>query len=548
MTPEEIKTKLSLKAEFERRGIKLIAAGPARFKCKCPFHEEKTPSCSVDEAKGLFYCHGCKASGSIIDVVIKLDGVNFKTAVEKLGGTTGFVEKKAEPQPEKRIQKIYHYTDENGAELFQVVRMEPKDFRQRHQANGEWVWNMDGVTRVLYRLVEVLKAKVVWLVEGEKDADTLAGLGITATCNVGGAGKWLDSYTETLTGKEIVLCGDNDDAGRDHIKKVTESISGKVESTRTINPPEGCKDVSDWVFSFKGDREAALAAINAALQAAPILIKGVDVPVFSMLELESEYAQAVNKVDAVQLRLSSWLPSLTDFRPLIPGELVTFIADTGVGKTAVLQNLAIHARPIKTLMFEMELPNQLLFERFVCAAGGMSGQMVESEYRAGQSFRAGIDQLLNHIFVCPRTSITVAEIERIISKAELKLGEQPRLILLDYVQLIQGTGQNRYERMSDIAEGLKMLAKKSQTIIVISSQIPRPKDGDGITLHSAKDSGAIENSSGMVVGLWKTNHTTLRFKILKATKGGAGREIDCLFDGATMRINELEKRPQYENP
>ena len=49
---------------------------------------------------------------------------------------------------------------------------------------------MQGVERVLYRLPEVLAAGEVWVVEGEKDADSLAALGIVATCNAGGAGKW----------------------------------------------------------------------------------------------------------------------------------------------------------------------------------------------------------------------------------------------------------------------------------------------------------------------------------------------------------------------
>jgi hypothetical protein len=548
MTVEEIKSKLSLKAEFERRGIKMMSAGNGLFKCKCPFHEEKTPSCHINEGKGLFQCFGCKVAGSIIDVVMKLDGLDFKGAVAKLGGETGFSEKKPEPQPNKRIEKIYHYTDENGDELFQVIRFDPKDFRQRHQVDGEWVWSMDGVRRVLYRLVEVIKSKVVWIVEGEKDADTLSQLGIVATCNVGGAGKWLDGYTDSLADKEIVLCGDNDKPGQDHVRLVSESISGKVSNTRTISPPKGFKDVSDWVYSFKDDLDSAKNALNAAVQCANSLIKGVNVPIFSMLELEAEYARSVTNTETTQLRLSTWLPSLTEVRPLIPGELVTFIADTGTGKTAVLQNLAIHARPIKTLMFEMELPNPILFERFICAAGCLPGPMVENEYREGQTWRPGIDQFLNHIYVCPSTGINCDEIERVIVNAELKLGERPRLILLDYVQLIQGYGHSRYERMSDVAEGLKIMAKKTQTIIVIASQISRPKEGDEITLHSAKDSGSIENSSGLVVGLWKTStFGVLRMKILKNTKGNPGREIDCNFDGPTMRITERTNQQPPED-
>ena len=96
------------------------------------------------------------------------------------------------------IEKIYSYEDINGNEVYQALRMKPKSFRQRHKVNGDWVWKMDGVERVLYRLPKITVAQSVWIVEGEKDAENLAAIGFEATCNVGGAGKWLDSYSETL--------------------------------------------------------------------------------------------------------------------------------------------------------------------------------------------------------------------------------------------------------------------------------------------------------------------------------------------------------------
>lgn len=98
----------------------------------------------------------------------------------------------------RKIDTAYSYQDALGREVFQVVRMVPKTLRQRHMANGKWIWNMEGVERVLYRLPEVLKAQRVWIVEGEKDADNVARLGFCATCNVGGAGMWLDAYTDAL--------------------------------------------------------------------------------------------------------------------------------------------------------------------------------------------------------------------------------------------------------------------------------------------------------------------------------------------------------------
>ena len=68
-------------------------------------------------------------------------------------------------------------------------------------ANGGWVWKTKGIRKVLYRLPELLAAdprETVFIVEGEKDADCLAGPGIVVTTNVGGAGKgkWKSEYNE----------------------------------------------------------------------------------------------------------------------------------------------------------------------------------------------------------------------------------------------------------------------------------------------------------------------------------------------------------------
>src|SRR5262249_34678401 len=80
-----------------------------------------------------------------------------------------------------RIVETYDYYDENGTLLFQVVRFEPKDFRQRRpDGRGGWIWNVRDARRVLYRLPELLKAlaagETIYIPEGEKDVDNLRAL------------------------------------------------------------------------------------------------------------------------------------------------------------------------------------------------------------------------------------------------------------------------------------------------------------------------------------------------------------------------------------
>ena len=106
---------------------------------------------------------------------------------------------------EKKQQKLtltntYDYTNEAGELLFQKLRYVDEDgkktFRQRKpDGAGGYVYSLGDTPKVLYNLPAVLEAKkkgkAIWVVEGEKDADTLIALGDTATTMPGGAGKWL---------------------------------------------------------------------------------------------------------------------------------------------------------------------------------------------------------------------------------------------------------------------------------------------------------------------------------------------------------------------
>jgi hypothetical protein len=148
---------------------------------------------------------------------------------------------------EPHISKVYDYGE------FQVVRRNPKSFRHRRpDGNGGWIWNMDGVEPHLYRRDEVLAAPYgsrVYIPEGEDDVEKLRELGLIATCNPGGAGKWKDSYSQDLRDKNAVVLQDNDNAGRGHAQQVATSVYSAAISVRIVEltglHEKG--DVSDWL-------------------------------------------------------------------------------------------------------------------------------------------------------------------------------------------------------------------------------------------------------------------------------------------------------------
>jgi len=220
----------------------------------CPAHNDGAKrgrrSLHVQEKDGraVFYCFA---------------GCNYRDIAAALGLAR---ERRRGREPEA----VYRYLDEQGELLFEVVRFPGKDFRQRRpDGNGGWVWGLKGVRRVLYRLPEVLAAvregRTVFVAEGEKDADNLTALGLTATTAPMGAGKWQPEYGEALRGARVVILPDNDEPGRKHAEAVAKALAGVAAEVKAVElpglPPKG--DVSDWLGAG-GTKEELLALVEAA--------------------------------------------------------------------------------------------------------------------------------------------------------------------------------------------------------------------------------------------------------------------------------------------
>jgi hypothetical protein len=113
--------------------------------------------------------------------------------------------------------------------------------------------NLEGVRRVPYRLPELLEAlgseKPIFIAEGEKDVDALRLLGIPATCNPQGAGKWRDEYSKHFQGAAAYVLPDNDQPGREHAEQVALSLKSVGTTVRVLDLPGLLDhgDVSDWL-------------------------------------------------------------------------------------------------------------------------------------------------------------------------------------------------------------------------------------------------------------------------------------------------------------
>jgi putative DNA primase/helicase len=250
---------------YENVLAKLTNLKPTRDKewqARCPAHQDDTASLAVkiaDDGKLLIKCHA---------------GCTFAAIRDALGLRNGdfFPPRSDSPRPAgggRRMVSAYNYCDEQGEILYQVLRYVPKDFRQRRpDGKGGWDWSMAGVRRVLFGLPELLAAdpsRIVFVVEGEKDVLTARKMGLLATTNAGGAGKWCEGYTETLRGRPVIVIPDNDYPGKAHAKLVSEALQGVAKAVRVLElpglPEHG--DLSNWV-AMGGTKERLAELLKGA--------------------------------------------------------------------------------------------------------------------------------------------------------------------------------------------------------------------------------------------------------------------------------------------
>lgn len=216
----------------------------------CPAHDDSNPSLHItEESSGKILLHCFKKCG--VPSICHAWGLTkyelFPDTDQPTKRTKGRVTTKGKQVAE------YIYQSEDGTDVIKAVRYEQpgggKSFSQfRSDGRGGWIPGVKGIEPVLYRLPELITApmdRVVFVVEGEKKVEALRKWGLIATCNVGGAGKWRDSYSDALRGREVVILPDNDpvDAksgacpGRDHAESVGYSLIGKAKSIKVVTIP-----------------------------------------------------------------------------------------------------------------------------------------------------------------------------------------------------------------------------------------------------------------------------------------------------------------------
>ena len=299
------------------RGLGGVKKG-GEWLCRCPAHADHNPSLSIAE-KGGKVLLTCRA------------GCTNDAVIEELRRRDLWSKSAGDDPPRARIGAVYSYRDASGTLRYQVVRQIPKGFYQR-RPNGRpdaFINNMAGVEPLPYRLPELLADPdaTIYIAEGEKDCDALAELGLIATTNHGGAGKWRSEISRWFTGRRVVILPDNDDAGRAHANDVAAKLAGIADARCIIDlpglPAKG--DCSDWIAA--GGTADQIEALVATM---PLIRREPDVSAAGIIDAGE---------DAAPISPRGWLLGNTFCRCFISG----LLAQGAGGKTAlrIAQALAL---------------------------------------------------------------------------------------------------------------------------------------------------------------------------------------------------------------
>lgn len=237
MTYEEILSRFQVKRRYSNRA-----------QCICPVHTDKQASLTISlkDNKILFRCHaGCNTE-SILGAV----GLSFKD----LGNyEPPKWRERLEYGQKKHIEAVYDYKAADGKYLYSKVRFEGKEIRYItiDRENDRYDYCKTAGIATLYRLPELLRAiksgYPVYIVEGEKDVETLRKLGYTAT-TAGGVNDWKKEYAHYFTGAKVVILPDNDEPGlklKDQIVKDLKHYAHSIRWTTTSEADKG--DVTDYL-------------------------------------------------------------------------------------------------------------------------------------------------------------------------------------------------------------------------------------------------------------------------------------------------------------
>lgn len=261
-------------------------------------------------------------------------------------------------------------------------------------------------------------------------------------------------------------------------------------------------------------------------------------------EAMASYNEAIRqKASGITLGLPSFDRRIDGFNP---GELVTIMARTTVGKTFLALNILNHlaASPLRLAMFSLEMPKSAVAERLMEIFFGFTRYEIKQKSLDGSLYMPDFEARFESLDIYDKI-YSASEIRRHIE------GKRYQAVVIDFLHLVRSEAiGGPYVQISQIIRDLKQIAKDMQCVLFLLHQLSRQAGdgGDKVELKHARDSGQIEELSDFVIGAWRPElaadaplnaRSVIRACLLK-NKRGEPWMIEADFDKTCGKIYEIE--------
>lgn len=258
---------------------------------------------------------------------------------------------------------------------------------------------------------------------------------------------------------------------------------------------------------------------------------------------------------------------------LQPSDFIILAARPSMGKTALALNIAaevglrshkkVNKKPFKVAIFSLEMSKEQLVSRMLCAEAGVDssrlrvGDMNDEEW--GKLWTLGGKLNDANIYIDDTGGLSSMDIRSRARRLMTEIGGLD-LIIIDYLQLMQGSGRrssedNRQAEVSEISRSLKALARELNLPIIALSQLSRAvesRTNKRPMLSDLRESGSLEQDADIVAFLYRddyynkdvTSHTHMTELIIAKHRNGATGTINLFFEEKFTRFRDMSKRPE----
>jgi replicative DNA helicase len=241
-------------------------------------------------------------------------------------------------------------------------------------------------------------------------------------------------------------------------------------------------------------------------------------------------------------------------------DLIILAARPAMGKTTLVTNLAYNVATIakqSVLFFSLEMSKEQLVDRMLADASGVDAWNIRTGNLSEDDFSKLSDAMGEMaeapIYIDDTPGVTVLEMR---TKARRAAHEAPLgLIIIDYLQLMQGSGRdkgNRVQEVSEISRGLKLLARELNVPVIALSQLSRSveqRTPQIPQLSDLRESGSIEQDADIVMFIYReayynpdTDRENITDLIISKHRNGPTGKVELYFHPERLRFMSLDRK------